>query len=295
MQPDCQPDSGKVSVRYEDPKKHYDFEKKRIGQGGSGAVYRGSCKRSRKMFAIKQTDISKDKGKFAMHEVSVWSAIPQHPNVVGLIEVFVWENYVYAVMELMSSNLASIIPIPKRHMPMLPLLMILRIIRQLICGLLHLHTNHIAHGDIKSDNILLGAYGNVKLADFGVSTQHDEPHFNAPYCGTFSWKPPNAMDPMTASPYKDDIWSFGITIMELFGIDPPFFDVVDQRVLVRLISELRAPPRLPDLENYGDDFRLRMDGLLEVCFYMDPAERFSAEEFLEFFDMIFPDVSSLKN
>ena len=102
---------------------------------------------------------------------------------------------------------------------------------------------------------------------------------------------------MTASqsPLKDDIWSLGITIMELFGIDPPFFDVVDQRELVRLIRELQAPPPLPDLKNYGDDFRLRMDGLLKVCFYMDPAKRFSAEDFLEFFDIIFPDVSLPKN
>ena len=83
--------------------------------------------------------------------------------------------------------------------------------------------------------------------------------------------------------------------MELFGIDPPFFNVVDQRELVRLIRELQAPPQLPDLKNYGEDFKLRMHRLLEVCFYMNSADRFSAEEFLEFFDMIFPDVSSLKN
>ena len=287
--PDCQRDFRKVPVRYEDPNKEYD-SKKRIGKGGSGTVYSGFCKKSGKHVAIKKTP----SGDFAMHEVSVWSAIPQHPNVVGLIEVFVWENYVYAVMELMSSNLASIIPIPKRHMPMLPSLMILRIIRQLICGLLHLHTNHIAHGDIKSDNVLLDTDGNVKLVDFGVSTQHGEPHFNAPYCGTFSWKSPNAMT-ASQSPFKDDIWSLGITIMELFGIDPPFFNVVDQRELVRLIRELQAPPQLPDLKNYGEDFKLRMHRLLEVCFYMNSADRFSAEEFLEFFDMIFPDVSSLKN
>lgn len=288
--PDCQLDLGKVPVRYEDPFNDYDPEK-RIGKGGSGAVYRCFCKWSHKHVAIKKTP----SGDFAMHEISVWSAIPSHSNVVGLIEVFVWENYVYAVMELMSSNLASIIPIPKRHMPMLPSHMILRIIRQLICALHHLHTNYIAHGDMKSDNVLLDADGNVKLADFGVSTQHGEPHFNAPYCGTFSWKPKSAMLKNPMYPEKDDIWSLGITIMELFGIDPPFFDVVDQRRLIRIISELQAPPPLPDLKNYGEDFKLRMHGLLEVCFYMDPSERFSAEELLQLFDMIFPDVSSLKN
>ena len=287
--PDCQRDFRKVPVRYEDPKKDYDPEK-RIGKGGSGTVYSGFCKQSHKHVAIKKTL----GGDFAMHEVSVWSAIPPHPNVVGLIEVFIWENYVYAVMELMSSNLASIIPIPKRHMPMLPSPMILRIIRQLICALHHLHTNYIAHGDIKSDNVLLDADGNAKLADFGVSTQHGELHFNAPYCGTFSWKSPDAMT-ASQSPFKGDIWSLGITIMELFGIDPPFFDVVDQRELIRLISNLQAPPPLPDLKNYGEDFELRMHGLLQVCFCMDPAERFSAEELLELFDMIFPDVSLPKN
>ena len=268
----------------EDPSLHYIFDGKRLGKGGTGEVYLWTCKKTDKKVAIKQTP----ENPFSIHEMITWSAIGHHQNVVRLIEVFVWQNTIYAVMELMETSLTSIIPSPKNHMQMLQPTMILMIVRQLICGLLHMHKKMIHHGDIKSDNVLLGPHGSVKIADFGVSTQHGELHPDAPNTGTWSWKSPNSTNCETASPFKDDIWSLGITILEILGQDPPFLNQLTGDELIEAIRGVKTPPPLPNLKCYGDNFERRMHGILEVCLEIDPAERFSAEELLFLFDRIFP-------
>ena len=207
-------------------------------------------------------------------ENMVWSAIPENPNIVGLIEVFIWQLNVYAVMELGESNLTHIIPIRERHMPMMPPDVVLSIIRQIILAVCHLHANNFAHGDLKCDNVVIIADGTIKLIDFGVATQNCGIHKNVPFCGTFPWKSPNSMYRDTAAPLSDDIWSMGITIGEIVGVDPPFLDQVKYpNQLIRSIRELQAPPALPDLKNYGEDFERKIHALLNGCWKMDPAER----------------------
>ena len=76
--------------------------------------------------------------------------------------------------------------------------------------------------------------------------------------------------------------------MELFGVDPPFLNQLNGDELIEAIRNCHAPPPLPNLKYYGEDFELRMHGLLNVCLQIDPVERFSADELLLLFDMIFP-------
>ena len=93
--------------------------------------------------------------------------------------------------------------------------------------------------------------------------------------------------PAEILPFKDDIWSLGIVILELFGVDPPFLYKPDVTILIRNITNVQAPPPLPNLRCYGEDFELRMHGFLETCFQLNPSERFSAEELLMLFERIF--------
>ena len=280
--PECMVDFENVPIKNEDPRGIYNDWKK-IGKGGTGEVFSCFDLRSHKRVAIKRTLDSDN----VYNENLNWSSIPDSHLIVKLFEVYIWKNYVYAVMELMPSNLTAIIPMPQRHMPFLPATMLLRIIHMLILAVKHLHDIWIAHGDLKGDNVLLDEVGNIKLADFGVSTQHGDVHPNLPYCGTFSWKPPNSMRKETASPFKDDIWSLGILILELFGVDPPFLNEANVFQLIRRISNMQAPPPLPNLKCYGEDFELRMHGLLDECLKIDPTERFSSEELLMLFEKIF--------
>ena len=269
-----------VPVRYQDPKNFYKFGKMR-SRGSSGRVYPVFCKLSHKIFAIKMTCETDD----ILMENMVWSAIPEHTNIVGLIEVFIWQNKVYSVMELGSACLTNIIPIRENHTLMLPPAMVLSIVRQIILAVCHLHTHKFAHGDLKCDNVMIMHDGTIKLVDFGVTTRDGDIHHMSPFCGTFSWKSPNSMSRDTADQFADDIWALGITIGEIVGVDPPFLDQVrDTRQIIQSIRNLQAPPALPDLKCYGEEFEHKIHSILSGCLKMTPTKRLTAQQLLEVFD-----------
>jgi serine/threonine protein kinase len=271
---------GNVPVLQQDPKYFYKFGKMR-SHGSSGQVHPVFCKRSHKKFAIKMTCETDD----ILMENMVWSAIPEHPNIVGLIEVFIWQNKVYSVMELGSACLTNIIPIRENHTLMLPPDMVLSIVRQIILAVCHLHTHRFAHGDLKCDNVMIMLDGTIKLVDFGVTTRDGDIHRMAPLCGTFSWKSPNSMSRDTADQFADDIWSLGITIGEIVGVDPPFLDQDrDTRQIIQSIRNLQEPPALPDLKCYGEEFEHKIHALLSGCLKINPAERLTAQQLREVFD-----------
>jgi serine/threonine protein kinase len=271
---------GNVPVRHQNPKDLYEFGKMR-SRGSSGRVYPVFCKLSHKKFAIKRMTESDD----ILMENMVWSAIPNHPNIVGLIEVFIWQNKVYSVMELGSACLTNIIPIRERYSPMLPPDVVLKIIRQIILAVYHLHTHKFSHGDLKCDNVMIMLDGTIKIVDFGVTTRNGEIYHTSPLCGTFSWKSPNSMSRDTADQFPDDVWALGITIGEIVGMDPPFLDQArDIHRIIQSIRNLQAPPALPDLKCYGEDFERKIHAILSSCLKLTPSERLTAQQLLEVFD-----------
>jgi serine/threonine protein kinase len=280
VEPTSPPFFGNVLVRNQNPKDLYEFGKMQ-SRGSTGRIYSCFCRQSHKKFAIKMTCETND----ILMENMVWSAIPQHSNIVGLIEVFIWKSRIYAVMELGESNLTNIIPIQERYSPMLPPDVVLKIIRQIILAVCHLHTHKFAHGDLKCDNVVIMADGTIKLVDFGVTTRDGEIHRTAPFCGTFSWKSPNSMSRESADQFADDIWSLGITIGEIVGVDPPFLDQArDIHRIIQSIRNLQEPPALPDLKCYGEDFESKIHAILSGCLKMNPAERLTAQQLLDLFD-----------
>ena len=271
---------GNVPVRHQNPKDLYEFGKMR-SRGSSGRIYPVFCKLSHKKFAIKMTCETDD----ILMENMVWSAIPEHQNIVGLIEVFIWQNKVYSVMELGSACLTNIIPIRENHTLMLPPDMVLSIVRQIILAVCHLHTHRFAHGDLKCDNVMIMLDGTIKLVDFGVTTRDGDIHHKAPFCGTFSWKSPNSMSRDTADQFPDDVWALGITIGEIVGMDPPFSDQArDIHRIIQSIRNLQAPPALPDLKCYGEEFEHKIHALLSGCLKINPVERLTARQLLNVFD-----------
>lgn len=149
------------------------------------------------------------------------------------------------------------------------------IMRESLKGLAYLHEKHKIHRDIKGGNILLTEEGQVKIADFGVSAQlRDTMSRRGTFVGTPYWMSPEMIQDSEYD-YKADIWSLGITAIELAEQKPPLFDEHPMRVLLRIPRN--PPPNLRNQAEWDEHF----SQFLEFCLVKDPNKRPSADESLQ--------------
>eukprot|EP01125_Pyxidicula_operculata_P008576 TRINITY_DN286_c1_g2_i1.p1 TRINITY_DN286_c1_g2~~TRINITY_DN286_c1_g2_i1.p1 ORF type:complete len:1074 (+),score=293.77 TRINITY_DN286_c1_g2_i1:18-3239(+) len=152
------------------------------------------------------------------------------------------------------------------------------ICRETLVGLKYLHSINIIHRDIKGANILINEEGDVKLIDFGVSAiLRDPSERRKTLIGTPYWMAPEIINNKTReSPYdeKVDIWSVGITLIELAEKDPPLSQMNPMRALMQI--PLREPPSLQQPEKWSES----MNDFVHLCLQRDPKKRPSVDELL---------------
>lgn len=149
------------------------------------------------------------------------------------------------------------------------------ILKMLLEGLVYLHSLSIVHRDIKCSNMLVHGDGQVMLSDFGVSDTIKQGKKKYKFVGSPCWMAPEVVDQSVGYDQGVDMWSLGVTAIELSEGNPPFYDQPSMKVLLQILNQ--EPPSLSKYGNYSDDFVY----FVHDCLKKNPLERLRSDQALE--------------
>lgn len=257
-----------VGVDSVDPNTVFDILEK-LGEGSYGAVFKAMDLRDESIVALKVIPVENDVSEL-FDEINMLKQC-ESPYIVGYKGSYLKDSNVWIAMEFCGAGSVSDV----MNICKLTLVenQIACICRQTLKGLKYLHSQGKIHRDIKSGNILLNELGVSKLADFGVSAQLTETvNKRKTVVGTPYWMAPEVLSE-SAYDVKADIWSLGITAIEMAMGEPPLAKVHPMRAIFMI--PMKPPPTLA--ESFSETFR----DFVAQCLNKDPKKRPSAKRLLK--------------
>lgn len=254
-----------------------------VGRGAFGVVYRGLIKATSEEVAIKQIDLESEQADLieVNKEIQIISEC-RIPQITRFMGCFVKQYKLWVIMEYVNGGSLFELLIPGAVTNEGT---ILTIVNEILIALLYLHNQGKIHRDLKSQNILLNRNGEVKLTDFGVSTQLSS-NFSRrnTTVGTPYWMAPEViLNNNGGHSYKADIWSLGCCAYELFTGKPPLQNQYPPMKALRQISKCHDDQDfvgligLDEMVGISSTFK----DFLHQCFIVDPKERSSASKLLK--------------
>ncbi|XP_061595846.1 misshapen-like kinase 1 isoform X3 [Cololabis saira] len=255
-----------------------------VGNGTYGQVYKGRHVKTGQLAAIKVMDVTEEEEEEIKAEINMLKKYSHHRNIATYYGAFVkksppgHDDQLWLVMEFCGAG--SVTDLVKNTKgSSLKEDWIAYICREILRGLAHLHAHKVIHRDIKGQNVLLTENAEVKLVDFGVSAQLDRTVGRRnTFIGTPYWMAPEVIacdeNPDSTYDYRSDIWSLGITAIEMAEGAPPLCDMHPMRAL--FLIPRNSPPKLKSKK-----WSKKFFDFIEGCLVKTYASRPSTEQLLK--------------
>ncbi|XP_063291016.1 STE20-like serine/threonine-protein kinase isoform X2 [Pelobates fuscus] len=249
-----------------------------LGDGAFGKVYKAQSKETGILAAAKVIDTkSEDELEDYMVEIDILASC-DHPHIVKLLDAFYYENNLWILIEFCAGGAVDAVMLELERPLTEPQIRV--VCRQTLEAMRYLHESKIIHRDLKAGNILLTLDGDVKLADFGVSAKNTRTiQRRDSFIGTPYWMAPEVVMCETSKdkPYdfKADVWSLGVTLIEMAQIEPPHHELNPMRVLLKIAKS--EPPTLAQPSRWSRDF----NDFLRKCLEKNVDNRWSTAQLLQ--------------
>ncbi|TPP60981.1 Serine/threonine-protein kinase PAK [Fasciola gigantica] len=255
-----------------DPHSNYTLIEK-VGSGASGTVQRSRDNRTRQMVAIKVMRLDKQPNRdLIISEIEVMKEL-RHESIVNYLESYLLrqENELWVVMEYLDGGaLTEVVTETVMDVPT-----IAAVTRECVKALAFLHDKNIIHRDIKSDNVLLGRQGQVKVTDFGFCAQlGNRQSKRDTMVGTPYWMAPEVVNKTVQYGQKIDIWSLGIMVIEMIDGEPPYLHEQPLRAIMLIQANGKPHPKTKHIDS-------SMQHFLDRCLIVNPDARASAKDLLQ--------------
>uniref|UniRef100_A0A8C2U5G1 non-specific serine/threonine protein kinase n=1 Tax=Coturnix japonica TaxID=93934 RepID=A0A8C2U5G1_COTJA len=255
-----------------------------VGNGTYGQVYKGRHVKTGQLAAIKVMDVTGDEEEEIKQEINMLKKYSHHRNIATYYGAFIKKNppgmddQLWLVMEFCGAgSVTDLIKNTKGNT--LKEEWIAYICREILRGLSHLHQHKVIHRDIKGQNVLLTENAEVKLVDFGVSAQLDRTVGRRnTFIGTPYWMAPEVIacdeNPDATYDFKSDLWSLGITAIEMAEGAPPLCDMHPMRAL--FLIPRNPPPRLKSKK-----WSKKFQSFIESCLVKNHSQRPTTEQLMK--------------